>query len=115
MLGGDSVDVRGAGDADDLARAVGRDGERAGASDVEVDLRGVEGERDPGALACGDRLLADGPGAGEGEGVRGEGGGRRELAGRVGGAAVVPLLMPPTRPISTSVTPQPPDDVRAQD
>src|SRR6478752_1310377 len=90
--GGDGVDVGGAGDADDLAGAAGRDSERAGAADVEVDVRGVEAERDPGALARGDRLLADGPGAGEGEGVRGEGGGRRELAGRVGGAAVVPLL-----------------------
>src|SRR6185436_7850971 len=42
--------------------------------------------------ARGDRLLADGPRAGEREGVRGEGGGRRELAARIGGTAVVPLL-----------------------
>ena len=70
LLGGDGVDVGGAGDPDDLGRAAGGDGEGAGAADVEVDVRGVEGERDLGVLARGDRLLADGPGAGQGEGVQ---------------------------------------------
>ena len=72
LLGGDGVDVGGAGDVDDLARAAGGDGEGAGAADVEVDVGGVERELDPGALARGDRLLADGPGAGQAEGVRRE-------------------------------------------
>src|SRR5262249_44239509 len=62
---GDRVDVGRAGDLDDLGGPAGGDGERPGAAHVEVDVRRLEGELDPGALAGRDRLLAHVPVAGQ--------------------------------------------------